>query len=218
LTRIKSVDRASFYQLKAMLQGVVRRGTARHIAHLAPYVAGKTGTSDEENDVWFVGFTNDVTVAIWVGYDNADGKRRTLGGGMTGGGLAVPIFEPIIQAAWVHGFAKTPLNPPSAEAKSLLAIDTRADREDSRSGMLVEYLRRDAKGRHGLTSRRSGESASSSREDRARRRATAERESRPERQRGGWDWGWQDPGRSSWGYAGQRYERRGNDFFFNQRQ
>src|SRR5215813_2790845 len=218
LTPIKSVDRASFYQLKAMLQGVVRRGTARHIAHLAPYVAGKTGTSDEENDVWFVGFTNDVTVAIWVGYDNADGKRRTLGGGMTGGGLAVPIFEPIIQAAWVHGVAKTPLNPPSAEAKSLLAIDTRADREDSRSGMLVEYLRRDAKGRHGLTSRRSGESASSSREDRARRRATAERESRPERQRGGWDWGWQDPGRSSWGYAGQRYERRGNDFFFNQRQ
>jgi hypothetical protein len=42
-------------------------------------VAGKTGTSDDENDVWFVGFTNDVTAAVWVGYDNADGKRRTLG-------------------------------------------------------------------------------------------------------------------------------------------
>ena len=39
---------------------------------LHPYVAGKTGTSDEENDAWFVGFTNDVTVAVWVGYDNAD--------------------------------------------------------------------------------------------------------------------------------------------------
>ena len=48
---------------------------------LAPYVAGKTGTTDDENDAWFVGFTNDVTVAVWVGYDNADGKRRTLGGG-----------------------------------------------------------------------------------------------------------------------------------------
>ena len=78
---IGSVDRAAFYQLKTMLQGVLARGTARSIAGLAPYVAGKTGTSDDENDAWFVGFTNDVTVAVWVGYDNADGKRRTLGGG-----------------------------------------------------------------------------------------------------------------------------------------
>jgi penicillin-binding protein 1A len=83
---INSVDRAAFYQLKTMLQGVLARGTARSIAGLSPYVAGKTGTSDEENDAWFVGFTNDVTVAVWIGYDNADGKRRTLGAGSTGGG------------------------------------------------------------------------------------------------------------------------------------
>ena len=54
---IGSVDRASFYQLKSMMQGVLARGTARSIANLAPYVAGKTGTSDDANDVWFVGFT-----------------------------------------------------------------------------------------------------------------------------------------------------------------
>ena len=82
---INSVGRAAFYQLKTMLQGVLTRGTARAIAGLAPYVAGKTGTSDEENDAWFVGFTNDVTVAVWIGYDNADGTRRTLGRGATGG-------------------------------------------------------------------------------------------------------------------------------------
>ena len=58
------MDRAAFYQLKTMLQGVLARGTARAIAGLSPYVAGKTGTSDEENDAWFVGFTNDVTVAV----------------------------------------------------------------------------------------------------------------------------------------------------------
>ena len=57
------------------------------MAPLAPYVAGKTGTSEEENDTWFVGFTNDITVAVWVGYDNADGKRRTLGGGAPGRAL-----------------------------------------------------------------------------------------------------------------------------------
>jgi penicillin-binding protein 1A len=99
---ITSVDHAAFYQLKSMMQGVLARGTARSIANLAPYVAGKTGTSDNENDAWFVGFSNEVTVAVWLGYDNADGKRRTLGGGATGGGVAVPIFEPVIEAAWAH--------------------------------------------------------------------------------------------------------------------
>jgi penicillin-binding protein 1A len=118
---IGSVDRASFYQLKTMMQGVLARGTARSIAGLSPYVAGKTGTSDEENDAWFVGFTNDVTVAVWIGYDNADGKRRTLGGGSTGGGVAVPIFEPVIQAVWANVAPKTALAPPSPEAKRQLA-------------------------------------------------------------------------------------------------
>jgi penicillin-binding protein 1A len=118
---IKSVDRAAFYQLKTLLQGVLARGTARAIGGLSPYVAGKTGTSDEENDAWFVGFTNDVTVAVWIGYDNADGKRRTLGGGSTGGHVAVPIFEPVIQAVWAHAAPKAALAPPSPEAKSQLA-------------------------------------------------------------------------------------------------
>src|SRR5207245_3817890 len=112
---IGSVDRAAFYQLKTMLQGVLARGTARSISVLSPYVAGKTGTSDDENDAWFVGFTNDVTVAVWVGYDNAEGKRRTLGGGSTGGHVAVPIFETVIQAVWAHVAPKTALAPPTPE-------------------------------------------------------------------------------------------------------
>src|SRR5207248_7056574 len=59
-------DRASFYQLKSMLQGVLARGTAHAVKHLSPYASGKTGTTDNWADAWFVGFTNDVTVAIWV--------------------------------------------------------------------------------------------------------------------------------------------------------
>ena len=117
MAKISSVDHAAFYQLKTMMQGVLSRGTARAIADLAPFVAGKTGTSDEENDAWFVGFTNDVTVAIWIGYDNAGNKRRTLGGGSTGGGVAVPIFEPVIQAVWANVAPRTALAPPSPEAK-----------------------------------------------------------------------------------------------------
>ena len=100
-------------------------------------MAGKTGTSDESNDAWFVGFTNEVTVAVWVGYDNAAGKRRTLGGGATGGSIAVPIFEPIIQAVWANNSPKTALAPPSPEAKRQLVVQggrCRAGRAGQRDG------------------------------------------------------------------------------------
>ncbi|MGH6741177.1 MAG: penicillin-binding transpeptidase domain-containing protein, partial [Bradyrhizobium sp.] len=108
-------DRASFFQLRTMLEGVVARGTAASMKHLAHYVGGKTGTTDNENDAWFVGFTSDVTVAVWVGYDNSKGKR-TLGHGETGGRVSVPIVEPIIQATWLYNGPKALLPPPSAEA------------------------------------------------------------------------------------------------------
>ena len=147
---VGSVDRAAFYQLKTMLQGVLARGTARSMAGLAPYVAGKTGTTDDENDAWFVGFSNEVTVAVWVGYDNADGKRRTLGGGATGGHTAVPIFEPIMQAVWAHVAPKTALAPPSPEARRLLtckAVDSESGRGRAGGKSLTECFRVDAKGK-----------------------------------------------------------------------
>ena len=148
---ISSVDRAAFYQLKTMMQGVLARGTAHAISGLAPYVAGKTGTSDEENDAWFVGFTNDVTVAVWLGYDNATGKRRTLGGGATGGGVAVPIFEPIIQAVWANVAPRAALAPPSSEAKRQLScksIDLESGDAPAGGGKAItECLRVDGKGK-----------------------------------------------------------------------
>ena len=93
--------------------------------HLAQYIGGKTGTTDNENDAWFAGFTADTTVVVWVGYDN-DRQRRTLGRGETGGKVAVPIVEPIIQATWLYHAPKTLLPPPSPEAARQLkavAID-----------------------------------------------------------------------------------------------
>jgi penicillin-binding protein 1A len=143
---LASGDRPAFFQLRTMLQGVVARGTARVISQLSPYVGGKTGTSDDANDAWFVGFTNDVTVGVWVGYDNSDGRRRTLGGSQTGGKVAVPIFEQIVQAAWAHYARQTPLNPPSPEAKKELvalpidlASGTRVN--DRRPQAFTEYFR-----------------------------------------------------------------------------
>ena len=114
---IGAADHTSFYQLKTMLQGVVARGTARAISSLSPYVAGKTGTTEDAVDGWFIGFTNDVTVAVWVGYDNGDGNRRSLGH-VYGATVALPIFKPIIEAIWADNIApKALLNGPSPEAR-----------------------------------------------------------------------------------------------------
>jgi len=148
---IGAADRAAFYQLKTMLQGVVARGTARAIGALSPYVAGKTGTTEDAVDGWFVGFTNDVTIAVWVGYDNGDGKRRSLGSNATGARVALPVFEPIVQAVWAEGIApKAPLGGPSQEAQRHLIdlpIDyASGDRVNNGRGF-VEHFRLQADGR-----------------------------------------------------------------------
>ena len=225
---INSVDHAAFYQLKTMLQGVLARGTARSIAGLAPYVAGKTGTSDEENDAWFVGFTNDVTVAVWIGYDNATGKRRTLGGGSTGGNIAVPIFEPVMQAVWANVAPKIALAAPSAEAERQLTCKSIGSR--SRNARAInECFRVDAKGRvvntqyrlvarEGAYARRAEPRLAERAEPRrgeprraARTARTDESNNAPARDpwRGGWGWGgweWRSPQRADPGYfwGGQR--------------
>ena len=143
---ISAADRTSFYQLKTMLQGVVARGTARAIGGLSPYVAGKTGTTEDAVDGWFIGFTNDVTIAVWVGYDNGDGKRRSLGTTATGARIALPIFEPILQAVGSQGIApKAPLSGPSPEAKRYLEdlpIDYMSGSRGKHSGQsFVEHFR-----------------------------------------------------------------------------
>jgi penicillin-binding protein 1A len=204
---IGAADRTSFYQLKTMLQGVVARGAARAIADLSPFVAGKTGTTEDAVDGWFIGFTNDVTVAVWVGYDNSDGKRRSLGTRASGAGVALPIFEPILQAVWEQGIApKAPLNGPSPEAKRYL-VDLPIDYTDgsrrSRGSResFVEHFRIGADGKiketqYQLASReapsrprkeRSGQHKLASREA---RESTWGRPAKPEGRGGYGAWGW----------------------------
>jgi membrane carboxypeptidase/penicillin-binding protein len=173
LPMIGAADRVSFYQLKTMLQGVVARGTARAIGALSPYVAGKTGTTEDAVDGWFVGFTNDVTVAVWVGYDNGDGKRRSLGSNATGARVALPIFQPILESIWAEHIApKAPLNGPSPDARRLLvdipidyASGDRVAAGTTTGGGFVEHFRRGAGGQiedtqYQLVSRESAYAAS----------------------------------------------------------
>ena len=87
--RERVADAASAYQMVRMLEGVVRRGTGRRIAELARPLAGKTGTSNDAFDAWFVGFSPDLAAGVWVGFD----APRTLGPRESGSSVAVPIFK-----------------------------------------------------------------------------------------------------------------------------
>src|SRR5262249_44049741 len=86
------------------------------------------------------------------GYDNAGGRRRTLGSGSTGGGVAVPVFDPIIEAVWAHVASKRALAPPSPEASRPLPCNSndlvgcKESRRRSRTA-LTECFRLDKKGR-----------------------------------------------------------------------
>jgi penicillin-binding protein 1A len=77
-----------------MLAGVVERGTAQAARALNWPVAGKTGTMDEYTDAWFIGFDADVTVGVWVGYD----EKRSLGYGETGASAALPIWMDVMRS------------------------------------------------------------------------------------------------------------------------
>jgi penicillin-binding protein 1A len=77
-----------------LLRGVVERGTAQAAKALAWPVAGKTGTMDEYTDAWFIGFDADVTVGVWIGYD----EKRSLGYGETGASAALPIWMDVMRS------------------------------------------------------------------------------------------------------------------------
>ncbi len=88
-------DPASAYQMVSILQGVVERGTGRRIAELGRPLAGKTGTSNDSFDTWFVGFSPDLAVGVFVGFD----EPKSLGAKETGSSVAVPIFKDFMAAA-----------------------------------------------------------------------------------------------------------------------
>jgi len=94
-TRAQVIDAVTAYQMVSMLQGVVERGTATRLRELRRPLAGKTGTTNEATDGWFVGFTPDLAVGIYVGFD----APATLGPQEQGASVAVPIFKEFMEAA-----------------------------------------------------------------------------------------------------------------------
>ncbi len=87
--RERVAEASTAYQVVSMLQGVVDRGTGRRIKDLGRPLAGKTGTTNDSNDAWFVGFSPDLAVGVFVGFDTP----RTLGPNETGASVSVPVFR-----------------------------------------------------------------------------------------------------------------------------
>ncbi|MFD1108285.1 penicillin-binding protein 1A [Pseudoroseomonas ludipueritiae] len=94
--RKQVTDPISAYQMVSLLQGVVQRGTGTAAGKgLNRPIGGKSGTTNDYMDNWFVGFTPEIVVAVWVGFD----EPRSLGDGETGGGNAAPIVHDVLEAA-----------------------------------------------------------------------------------------------------------------------
>jgi penicillin-binding protein 1A len=93
--REQVLDPMTAYQITEIMEGVIQRGTATVVKEVGKPIAGKTGTTNDEKDAWFVGFTPDLVVGVYMGYD----KPRHLGRNATGGHLSAPIAKDFFKAA-----------------------------------------------------------------------------------------------------------------------
>ncbi|UWP97348.1 penicillin-binding protein 1A [Aliiroseovarius crassostreae] len=92
--RERVMDPITAYQLTSMMRGVVERGTASRTVNLPVPTAGKTGTTNDARDVWFVGFTSNIVAGCYIGYD----RPRTMPGA-SGGGMCGPVFNSFMKEA-----------------------------------------------------------------------------------------------------------------------
>jgi len=120
-TRQQIADPRSCYQIVSMLEGVVQRGTGRIVSSVGKPLAGKTGTTNESDDTWFVGFSPDLAAGVYVGFD----QPRSLGKHEVGATVAAPAFRDFMAAA-LKGKPAIPFRiPPGIE---LVRIDARTGR------------------------------------------------------------------------------------------
>ena len=89
----KVISSQTAYQLTSILQGVVERGTGKRLRKLGLNLAGKTGTTNDNTDAWFIGFTSNLVIGVYVGMDNP----QPLGKFETGSKAALPIFEEFVK-------------------------------------------------------------------------------------------------------------------------
>ena len=105
--RDRVMNEITAYQLTSMLRGVVERGTASRTVNLPVPIAGKTGTTNDAKDVWFVGFSSNIVAGCYIGFDIPE----TLGRGASGGGYCGPVFSRFMEEA-VEKYGSGPFRVP----------------------------------------------------------------------------------------------------------
>ena len=94
-TSEKVISEETAYQMTSILQGTVQRGTAKKLRSLKVPLAGKTGTTNDNYDAWFIGFSSNLVIGVYIGFDNP----KTLGKFETGSKAALPIFKDFVEKA-----------------------------------------------------------------------------------------------------------------------
>ncbi|MFV0244495.1 MAG: penicillin-binding protein 1A [Qingshengfaniella sp.] len=131
------MDAITAYQLTSMLEGVVQRGTAARAVNLPVPAAGKTGTTNDEKDVWFVGFTSNIVAGCYIGYD----RPRSMGR-VSGGGTCAPVFQEFMQeAVKTHGGGSFQVPPGGYFIKIDRVTGARLPNDASGANVVAEYFR-----------------------------------------------------------------------------
>ncbi len=121
------LDPLSAYQIVSILEGVVERGTGRIVAEVGKPLAGKTGTTNDAKDVWFVGFSPDLAVGVYMGFD----KPRSLGAKAQAAAYAAPMFRDFMKIA-LEDKPATPFRVPAGI--KLVKVDAGTGKRSSGSG------------------------------------------------------------------------------------
>ncbi len=129
------------YQLVSMMEGVTSRGTAARLSALGFPVAGKTGTTNDGKDAWFVGFTPNLVAGCYMGFDNP----KPLGRGGTGGGLCAPVFQAFMENA-MQAREKNAFQPPQDAVAVRISRNTgrRVSEGVDGDNVAVEYFSSDS--------------------------------------------------------------------------
>jgi len=93
--REQVIDPMTAYQITSLMEGVVQRGTATAVRDVGKPIAGKTGTTNDEKDVWFIGYSPDIVCGVYMGFD----KPRHIGRLATGGHVAAPVVKDFLKVA-----------------------------------------------------------------------------------------------------------------------
>lgn len=134
--RDQIADPKTAYQIVSMLEGVVKRGTGRRINAIGKPLAGKTGTTNDSRDTWFVGFSPDLAVGVYIGFDNP----APLGKGETGSSVAAPVFKKFMEEALKNQPAIPFRVPPGLQLVRIDLATGRPARAGTRRAILEAFL------------------------------------------------------------------------------